>query len=164
MSCVHLVCGKLCSGKSYYARLLKQEHNAVILSTDEVTWDLTGNEQGEGYDRFASLVNLYLRKKAAEIVRAGANVILDWGFWTKEGREDISLYFRQLDIPCVWHYVEIDDLSWERNIAERNSRVAAGNGGSDFYVDEGLKQKVLSLFQPPERDEIDVWHCVSRFD
>lgn len=59
------ITGKICSGKSHLAALLQQSENAVILSTDEVTWDLTRNEQGEGYDAFAARVNGYLMKKAA---------------------------------------------------------------------------------------------------
>ena len=89
-----LICGKICSGKTYYARQLMDQYNAVILSTDEVTWDLINNEQGEFYDVFAERVNLYLRKKAVEIVKAGAYVVLDWGFWTAAGRKEISDFLR----------------------------------------------------------------------
>ena len=51
MGKVYLICGKICSGKSYYAKSLKEKYNAVILSTDEVTYDLINNEQGEFYKR-----------------------------------------------------------------------------------------------------------------
>ena len=64
MSKVILICGKICSGKSYYANIIKEKENAVILSTDEVTFDLTNNEQGENYDAFACKVNNYLRKNS----------------------------------------------------------------------------------------------------
>lgn len=83
MAKVIAVCGKICSGKSYYSKQLKEKINAVILSTDEATFDLINNEQGEFYNIFAKRVNNYLAKKAVEIVKAGCNVILDWGFWTK---------------------------------------------------------------------------------
>ena len=86
------ICGKIGCGKTYYANRLKEQEHAVILSTDEVTYDLTNNQQGEGYDEFARRVNLYLRKKAVEIVNAGCTVILDWGFWTKENRKEIKRY------------------------------------------------------------------------
>ncbi len=68
------ICGKIGCGKTYYANRLKEQEHAVILSTDEVTYDLTNNQQGEGYDEFARRVNLYLRKKAVEIVNAGCTV------------------------------------------------------------------------------------------
>ncbi len=157
MAKVYLICGKICSGKTYYAEKLRRSFSAVILSTDEVTCDLTDNRQGEGYDAFAKRVNGYLRKKAVQIVQAGANVILDWGFWTQAGRTEISEYFRTRRIPYEWHYVDASDEQWEKNIAERNRRIENGEGGSDFYVDEGLRSKVLSLFEIPSREEMDVW-------
>ncbi|MCQ2457708.1 MAG: ATP-binding protein [Clostridia bacterium] len=153
---IYLICGKICSGKSCYARRLKELHNAVILSTDEVTYDLIRNEQGEFYNTFAKRVNLYLRKKAAEISKAGADVILDWGFWTKADRTEISDFFRVQNIPYEWHYIDVTDAVWKKSIEERNRRVESGNGGSDFFVDEGLLLKVNSLFENPSVDEIDV--------
>lgn len=78
---------------------------------------------------------------------AGANAILDWGFWTKENRIDISAYFKSCDISYEWHYIDVDDDTWNRNIEERNKRIEEGNGGSDFYVDGGLLNKLLSMFE-----------------
>lgn len=157
MSKIYLICGKICSGKTYYAKQLKEKYNAVILSTDEATFDLINNEQGEFYNVFAARVNNYLKKKAAEIALTGTNVILDWGFWTKKDRSDISAYFAERNIPFEWHYIDIDDKTWQRNIAERNAKIKSGNGGSDFYVDEGLLNKVNTIFEVPEQSEIDVW-------
>ena len=156
MAKVYLICGKICSGKTWYARKIRDSAGAVILSTDEVTWDLTDNEQGAFYDEFAKRVNLYLRKKAVEIAGAGANVILDWGFWTRENRRDISAYLAEHGTDYEWHYISIGDERWKRNIAERNARIEQGNKSPDFYVDEGLLCKLESLFVPPEENEMDV--------
>ena len=41
------LCGKICSGKTFYANKIKERENAVILSTDEVTFYLMDNEQGD---------------------------------------------------------------------------------------------------------------------
>lgn len=130
----------------------------MILSTDEVTYDLTNNQQGEGYDEFARRVNLYLRKKAVEIVNAGCTVILDWGFWTKENRKEIKRYGENNGVLVEMHYIDIDDKTWYENIEKRNNEVISGNGGSSFYVDEGLLNKVSSLFEIPEKEEIDIWY------
>ena len=130
----------------------------MILSTDEVTYDLTNNQQGEGYDEFARKVNLYLRKKAVEIVNAGCTVILDWGFWTKENRKEIKRYGENNGVLVEMHYIDIDDKTWYENIEKRNNEVISGNGGSSFYVDEGLLNKVSSLFEIPEKEEIDIWY------
>lgn len=158
---VYLICGKICSGKSWYARRLKKQLNAVILSTDEMTYDLIRNEQGSFYDMLSVKANLYLRKKAAEIARVGTNVILDWGFWTREDRKEISDYLMELGVEYEWHYIDIDDALWQKNIEQRNRRVLAGQGGSDFFVNEGLLKKVIERFETPEKAEMDVWHDAS---
>ena len=152
------ICGKIGCGKTYYANRLKEQEHAVILSTDEVTYDLTNNQQGEGYDEFARRVKLYLRKKAVEIVNAGCTVILDWGFWTKENRKEIKRYGENNGVLVEMHYIDIDDKTWFENIEKRNNEVISGNGGSSFYVDEGLLNKVSSLFEIPEKEEIDIWY------
>ena len=159
MSKVYLFCGKICSGKTWYAEKNWNSSSAVILSRDEVTYDLADNqlELWEEYDAFAKRVNGYLRKKAVQIVQTGVDVILDWGFWTKADRMEISEYFRARGISYVWYYMDVSDEQWEKNIAERNRRVENGEGGYDFYVDEGLRNKVLSRFEIPAREEIDVW-------
>lgn len=161
MAKIIAICGKICSGKSYYAKKLKEKENAVILSTDEATFDLINNEQGEFYNIFADRVNKYLRKKAAEIVGTGCNVILDWGFWTKEERIEITNYFSTFDIDVEWHYIEIEQTRWKKLIEERNKRIEEGCGGFDFYLDEGLMKKLLSRFEEPIKEEIDIWYINS---
>ena len=73
MGKVILLCGKICSGKSYYSRKLRDELKAVIISPDEATYDLLNNEQGEFYDIFSKRLIKYLTKKVGEIAQAGAN-------------------------------------------------------------------------------------------
>lgn len=157
MAKVIAVCGKICSGKSYYSKQLKEKINAVILSTDEATSDLINNEQGEFYNIFAKRVNNYLAKKAVEIVKAGCNVILDWGFWTKQERREITDYFSKQGIDVEWHYIDIDNERWHQLIYKRNNKFQDGNGGSDFYLDQGLMDKLLSKFEKPSKSEMDVW-------
>lgn len=157
MAKVIAICGKICSGKSYYTQQLKDKENAVILSTDEATFDLIENKQGEFYNIFADRVNKYLMKKAAEIVAVGCNVILDWGFWTKEERTDTTKYFKNQGVDVEWHYIDTEPSRWKALIEERNAKVKSGNGGSDFYVNEGLLNKMLSKFEEPKKEEIDIW-------
>lgn len=158
MAKVIAVCGKICSGKSYYAKQLKEKINAVILSTDEATFYLINNEQGEFYNIFAKRVKIYLAKKAVEIVKAGCNVILDWGFWTEQERREITDYFSEQGIDVEWHYIDIDDERWHQLIEKRNIKIKEENSGSDFYIDQGLMDKLLSEFEKPSKSEMDVWY------
>ncbi len=152
------LCGKICSGKTFYANKIKEGKNAVILSTDEVTFYLMDNEQGERYDDFAKRVNEYLMKKAIDIVRAGANVILDWGFWSKEERINLTNYYKKYNIPVEWHYVDVTQEKWQDLIKKRNELIVSGQEKYSFYFDDGLKKKLLDSFNEPSKEEMDIWY------
>ena len=162
MGKVILVCGKICSGKSYYANNIKDVLNAVIISPDEATYELINNEQGEFYDVFSERLNKYLTKKVGEIAKAGANVIFERGLWSSKERKEIKEYYSSLGIENEIHYVYVDDESWKKNINERNERVLMGNGESNFYLDDGLMNKLETLWEEPKEDEYDVLYKVNR--
>ena len=152
------LCGKICSGKTFYANKIKEGQNAVILSTDEATFYLMDNEQGERYDDFAKRVNEYLMKKAIDIVRAGANVILDWGFWSKKERINLTNYNKKYNIPVEWHYVDVTQEKWQDLIKKRNELIVSGQEEYSFYFDDGLKKKLLDSFNEPSKEEMDIWY------
>ena len=162
MGKVILVCGKICSGKSFYSKKLKKELNAVIISPDEATYELIDNVQGEFYNVFSEKLNKYLTKKVGEIAKAGANVIFERGLWSRELRKSMREYYKDNGIECEVHYVCVDDETWKKNIEERNQRVLDGNGGSDFYLDDGLMKKLESKWEEPTEDEYDVIYRVVR--
>lgn len=162
MAKVIITCGKICSGKSFYSNKIKQELNAVVISPDEATFELINNEQGEFYNIFSERLNKYLTRKVGEIVKAGANVIFERGLWTQKDRKEIREYYRSNGIDCEIHYVLVDDETWKQNIAERNQRILDGNGGADFYLDEGLMKKLESKWEEPAEDEVDVIYKVDR--
>lgn len=88
-------------------------------------------------------------------------MVLDWGFWTRTERTSVSNYYRSNCIAYEWHYVYVSDKAWELNIASRNKAVLSGKC-EDYYVDEGLLYKMKSLFEEPNRDEMDVWYVNKR--
>ena len=162
MAKVIAICGKICCGKSRYAQKLKREEKAVMLSCDELTMDLFDNDLGDRHDEMALRIWAYFQKKSLELVEAGCTVILDWGFWRKAHREALTAYYCSHNVPCQWHYIDVDDGTWQKNIAERNARVLAGEGGSDYYLDQGLMEKLQSMWEPPAEEEIDVWYQLRR--
>lgn len=156
------ICGKVCSGKSYYAATLKEKENAVILSCDDVTMTLFDNDLGDNHDVMVKKIMTHLKDVSLKIIATGTNVILDWGFWSKKDREELTKFYKNNNVPIEWHYICVDDKTWEKNIEERNKRVEEGNGGSDFHVGEGLKNKVLSRWIEPTKEEIDIWINLER--
>lgn len=161
MAKIIAICGKICSGKTYYANQIKQKENAVILSCDELTKELFDNNLGDKHDEISAKIQKYLIKKSIELVTIGCNVILDWGFWTKEERERTTSYYKNINIDIEWHYIDVDLETWTNNIEGRNLRILNGEDDSNFYLDEGLMQKLLSKWEEPEKFEIDVWYTIN---
>ena len=158
---VILICGKICSGKTRYFEKLRQSQRVVLLSCDEIESGIFHHSLGENHDIVAADIQKYLHGKAVEIVRAGSSVVLDWGFWSRSEREETSRFYKSNDIAYEWHYVDVTDRVWQQNIDSRNRAVLAGES-VDYYVDDGLLRKMNSRFEPPGRDEIDVWYINER--
>lgn len=156
MAKVILICGKICSGKTRYCRRLQAQSSAVLLSCDEIEDMIFHHALGEKHDAIALDIQGYLHKKAEDIIAAGTDVILDWGFWRRAERARVSAYYKSRGIAYQWHYIDVSDADWAQNIAMRNKACQDGTTG-DYYVDDGLLAKINALFEPPERAEMDVW-------
>lgn len=50
MAKVILVCGKICSGKTFYSKDLQRKYNAVLLSCDEIESQIFHHSLGEKHD------------------------------------------------------------------------------------------------------------------
>lgn len=161
MAKVILICGKICSGKTFYSKALQRKYNAVLLSCDEIESLIFHHSLGEKHDIVAADIQNYLHKKAIDIINAGCNVILDWGFWTKAERAKVSDYYKSNGIEYEWHYVDVTDEIWKSNIETRNKAVSSGKS-DDYYIDDGLLNKINSSFEKPAKDEIDVWYINRR--
>ena len=156
MAKVFMLCGKIASGKSHYAEMLCRQENAVMLSVDELVLSILGSDLGEKHEEITERVQAYLFEKSVEMVNAGTNVLLDWGFWTREKRSAARKFYEDRGIACEFHYIDVPVDVWRRNIEKRNQEVLAGET-SAYFVDEGLMKKLEALFETPSKEEIDVW-------
>lgn len=152
--------GKYVAEKTYYANQKKEKDKAVILSCDKLTKDLFDNDLGEKHNEMALSILSYFKKKTVELVNIGCTVILDWGFWSLENRRSLTEFCRSQNVHCEWHYIEVNDRTWHKNIEERNQRVSNGEGGSDYYLDEGFTGKLLSLWEAHSKEEVDAWYHI----
>ena len=154
---VILLCGKMCSGKSYYAEKLKVERNAVLLSPDEAISCIFPSRKGDQLNDVFDRVKAYLYRKSLDILNTGTEVILDFGFWTRAERRRITKYYEYNGVTPEWHYIDVSPDVWTRNIERRNRRIREGLS-TDFYLDDKLIAQFEQQFEAPERDEMDFWH------
>ena len=153
---VMMMCGRLCSGKTTYAARLRERYGAVVLSVDELMLSFIGPEAGDMHDEYVARAMAYLYQKSLDIVAAGANVVLDWGFWSRKERQYAREFYGSRGIDCELHYLHISDEEWRRRVERRNADVCAGFSDA-YFVDEGLMAKFEGLFEAPEAGEVDAW-------
>ena len=151
-----LICGKICSGKTTYAKSLIKATPAVLLSIDEITVALFGPDAGEEHDSNVERTEKYLYEKSLEIIETGINIILDWGFWTPEDRQAAAAFFTQHNIDFEWHYIDASDEVLRKNLNKRNREIEEGQV-LFYYFDDELANQFWDMFETPAKDEMDVW-------
>lgn len=150
---VLIMCGKICSGKSTYAEKLKLENKAVILSVDELTLALFENQAGEKLDFYVEKLKEYFLKKSLDMVEAGADVILDWGFWTKKERDYAREFYDSRNISYQFYYMNVGIDEWKKRILKRNQEIKREQLEA-YPIDKGLLSKVERMFEEPDRKEL----------
>lgn len=156
MAIVILICGKICSGKTRYAKSLIKVNSAVLLSSDEITLALFGSNGGQEHGLVVGKLQKYLYQKALEIVEVGINVILDWGFWTQKDRKEAIEFFKEFNVSFEWHYIDSSNEMLRENLKKRNHEIEEDRNLSYYFPDE-LICRFWDMFEIPTKDEIDVW-------
>lgn len=155
MAKVIMTCGRICCGKSTYARKLQENRNAVVLSIDDITLTLFPEGAGEMHDTYVLRAEQYLLSLSLQILESGVDVILDWGLWTRAQRDRLRAFYTGHGVENEIHYLRLSPEEWERRIRKRNAEQNKEEPQS-YYVDEGLLRKVDSLFEEPSDTETDL--------
>ena len=116
MAKVFLVVGLPGSGKSTHARRLAIEHHALRLTPDDWMIPLFGEPEGEGKrdvleGRFITL--------ALQLVRLGTNMVLDFGFWSREERLSLRWLFEREGAEIELVYLAVDRTTQLARIGSR---------------------------------------------
>ncbi|MBR5546484.1 MAG: ATP-binding protein [Clostridia bacterium] len=156
MAKVILICGKICCGKTTYAHALCRQEKAVLLSCDELMLSLLDEYLGEQHEVYAQRTEAYLLRKSLEILQTGISVVLDWGPWTKAGRDRLKAFYAQHGIRLELHAIRLEEEKWRARIAVRNAAVRERTCQA-YSVDAGLLDKFQSHYEAPSADEVNRW-------
>ncbi len=152
MATLHLMVGLPCSGKTTLAQKLEQELPALRLTPDEWQIRLFGQDAEEPeHDARHSLIEALLWNIARRALELGTNVILDYGFWAREEREDYRLRAKQLGASSEVHYLDVPEDELLRRLANRNWRPSQ----ESFLISEEAMKPWIAFFQKPTLDELE---------
>ncbi len=155
MARIIVTCGRLCSGKTTYAKSLAKNLPAVHFSVDDLTLLLLGPYPGAILDEYVEKLEGYFFEKSIELAERGISSVIDIGLWTKAEREEVRKFYRERGAECELHYLRVPDGIWRERIEKRNAEIEAGLTEA-YTVDENLLKKFESFFEEPSPNEVDV--------
>jgi predicted kinase len=152
MSTLHLMVGLPCSGKTTLARKFEHELSALRLNLDEWHIRLFGQDaEDPEHDPRHVLIEALLWNIASRSLELGTNVILDYGLWSREEREDYRRRAKQLGASSEIHYLDVPEEELMRRLGIGNSRPSQ----ESFLISEEAMGPWIAVFQKPTIDELE---------
>ena len=153
MATLHMMVGLPGSGKTTEAKKLEQEHNALRLTPDEWQYFLFGHDIDEPeHDERHTKIEELMWKVAVKVLKAGCDVILDFGFWTKSERDEFRRKARSVGADSKIHYMDVPNEVIRKRLDARN-RSAGEN--AVFYVGRKEFEEWSALFEIPAKEELE---------
>lgn len=154
MATLHIMVGLPGSGKTTEATRLARGCHALRLTPDEWQYHLFGSdfnvtEDNTEHDLRHTKIEGLMWKTAKEVLRLGIDVILDFGFWSKEERDIMRAEAASLGVGFRMHYMECPkETLWVR-IEKRNQQEG------QFHIRKEDLDEWWAAFEAPSKEEIE---------
>jgi predicted kinase len=146
MGRVIFMCGPAGSGKSTVARRYEQQA-MTRLSFDQEAWSRGITVMPLPQDVRRDIEDA-LRARLVELVSAGADVVLDFSFWSRGMREEYRGLLRPFGVVPETVYLATDRATVLSRIAARTAR-----DGDDFAISTELAAFYFDHFEVPTAAE-----------
>lgn len=151
MPTLFLMCGLPGSGKTTLAKQIEGERRALRLTPDEWIVKLFGNSlTPPTLDWCRDPVEAVQWSVAERALALGVNVVLDFGFWSREEREDFRGRAATLGAASELHFLDVPRVVLLSRLVARNAALPP----YAFRVTEAQLNQWWSIFEPPAADEL----------
>lgn len=147
---LHLVCGKIASGKSTLVTELGRCPGTVIVREDFWLSRLYPGEQNSvaDYARNATRLRDAISSHLVDLLRNGLSVVLDFPANTPSSRAWMRTLFEDADCLHQLHYLDVTEQVCKARLKRRNE-----DGEHEFIVSEDAYDLFTSYIVPPSADE-----------
>lgn len=120
---LYLMCGKIASGKSTFARVLSSDPSCVLISEDEWLSKLYPGEVHslDDYVRCSRLIRDVVGEHTVALLEAGVSVVLDFPANTRASRSWMKGIFAAAGAGHELHYFDVADEVCKARLRERNA-------------------------------------------
>lgn len=120
---IHLIHGFIGFGKSKISKDLAHELPAVVLNNDDFMAKLYGkNPPADVFRDYYNRIDGLIWDLAENIIRAGVDVIIDYGFWTRQSRADAYARAKKITEKVIFHNIQCNMDTARQSVIERAKR------------------------------------------
>lgn len=147
----YLICGFIGAGKSTYSRELHEKTGAIRISKDEWIIKIFGNRItfDKNFEEIDRKVTDLATDIAFKILKSGADVILDEGFWSPQHRDEMRKRVQQAGAEPIFYYVECSVELMRERVVNRSKNPP----DDSFEITEEMFNSYLKDWQPPDESE-----------
>ena len=151
MATVYMLCGLPGSGKTVRAEELEAAGAGVLLNADSWVCQLYPEDpEAAARDERKFLVHDVQWELVERLLASGISVILDWGVWSREERDQIRERGRELGATVETIFLDVPLETLHERIAERNLDLPPGT----FRISPQELDEWAGVFEPPTEDEL----------
>lgn len=148
---LHLVCGKMASGKSTFTKQLSETLSLIYLAEDELLASLYPGEIADvpSYVKRSGKLKAGLRDVIVQLLRNGVSIVLDFPANTVDQRRWLLALATESGALHILHYIDLPDdvckMQLARRATENPDRVATDT--------PEMFDAITRYFQAPRADE-----------
>lgn len=147
---LHILCGKIASGKSTLAARLSAKPGTVLITEDAWLDTLFRDElqTREDYVRCSRRIKSAMQPHIAALLRAGVSVVLDFPANTLGQRRWFKEIVETTGAAHALHFLDVSDEVCLARLRARNT-----SGDHPFVVTDTLFHEITGYFTEPDVDE-----------
>lgn len=147
---LHLLCGKIASGKSTLSAKLGSSPGTVIISEDHWLATLFANEMQSisDYVQYSLRLRNAMKPHLVSLLKAGLSVVLDFPANTQTNREWMMSIIKESGASNQLHYLKVSDEVCKSRLRLRNA-----GGEHEFSTSDQQFEIITHHFSEPTTDE-----------